>query len=324
MTLTYRREVREDLIAEPAGHALAGARLAGCEEGARVMGKVPDDRTVLRPDRRPDLAVRFAETPADIEAAQRLRYDIFVREMGARVDPAGAARGLDIDPYDDQCDHLLVEDTGVLDADGNAALVGTYRLLRGEIAGDRFYSAGEFDIAPVLKTARANDGDVLELGRSCVAKDYRTTATIQHLWRGIGAYLARHGIVQMIGCASFPGSDPAEHRAALSWLHHNHLAEPGIRARVLEAARADVELMSPGEYDMKAVRRTLPPLIKAYLRVGAKVGEGAFIDRDFNTVDVFMVMPVSGIARRYAARFAAPAEATSDDVSEEMALRRVV
>lgn len=251
------------------------------------------------------LRVRLADGAADIEAAQRLRFRIFYGEMCARPTPAILAAGRDADAFDAICDHLLVEDV----QHGEPRVVGTYRLLRQSIAETRdgFYSSAEFDLTPLLRSAALAGGELLELGRSCVEPTYRDSGTIQLLWRGIADYLRRHSIGHIIGCASFPGTDAAAHAGAMAYLHHHHLAPAGLRARVRPEHAATVALPPIGGYDPRLAMRALPPLIKGYLRVGAMVGTGAFVDRQFNTVDVFMVMPVAQIARRYGDRFGAAA-----------------
>jgi L-ornithine Nalpha-acyltransferase len=244
------------------------------------------------------LSVRLASCLADIEAAQRLRWSIFYGDMGAA--PVSGDQ-LDIDPYDAVCDHLLVEDC----ASGVPQIVGTYRLLRQSVAEARqgFYSAGEFDLACFSERG----SETLELGRSCVAPDYRDSGTIQLLWRGIAAYLRQHRISTLFGCASFHGICPDEHADTLSYLWHNHLAPPEMRARALDDRYVDMARLPLGSYDPRQAMRRLPPLIKAYLRVGAQVGDGAVIDHQFNTVDVFIVMPVAAISERYLGRFGAAA-----------------
>lgn len=240
------------------------------------------------------LSVRLASSAADIEAAQRLRWDVFYRERGAKCLDDSA---LDRDAYDPVCDHLLVEDC----ASGTPEVIGTYRLLRQSVAAPRagFYSAGEYDLAPLSRS----HGEQLELGRSCVAADYRDAGTIQLLWRGIASYLRQHQISTMFGCASFPGVDPEAHADTLSYLWHNHLALPALRARALEERYIDMARLPLGSYDPRQAMRKLPPLVKAYLRVGAQVGDGAVIDHQFNTVDIFIVMPVAEISNRYIDRF---------------------
>jgi putative hemolysin len=257
-----------------------------------------DDATFSAPR---SLSVRLATCEEDIRNAQRLRYQVFFRERGALAETASHDCGLDQDPYDPVCDHLLVEDQ----AGAAPRLVGTYRLLRQSVAAGRggFYSAGEYDIDAVTGAG----GEALELGRSCVAPAYRDAGTIQMLWRGIASYLQRYSVSTLFGCASFHGVDPDEHADTLSYLAHNHLAPADLRVRALDARYVEMSRLPIGGYDARAAMRKLPPLIKGYLRVGAMVGEGAVIDHQFNTIDIFMVMPVERIGARYLGRFGAAA-----------------
>jgi putative hemolysin len=246
------------------------------------------------------LEIRLARSVEDVKAAQRLRFEIFHGEMGAQLDPVARALRLDIDVYDAVADHLLVEHHTA----AGSAVVGTYRLLRQAAPGFAgFYSSGEFDLSRLLDHTRASDGQLLELGRSCVAPAFRTSATIQLLWRGIADYLAEHGISHMFGCASFAGIDPDAHAAALSYLSHHVLAPEHLRAVALPDARIDMDRLPIGAYDPARALRALPPLMKGYLRTGALVGDGAWIDHDFGTIDVFVVMPVAAIRARYSDRF---------------------
>ncbi|MEI6417973.1 MAG: GNAT family N-acyltransferase [Sphingomonadales bacterium] len=248
------------------------------------------------------LTVRLAAGPAEIAAAQALRYQIFYDEMGARPSAAMAAERRDIDDYDALCDHLLVIDNGGI----TPRVVGTYRLLRQDVALAHrgFYSAGEFDLSALI--AQSGPGrQLLELGRRCVAPAFRTSATISLLWRGIASYLTVHGIGHLFGCASLHGADAGLHAAELSFLYHNHLAPPELRATALPPHRVDMNRLPAASIDARAAARALPPLVKGYLRVGACVGDGGFVDHQFNTVDVFVVMPVERITSRYASRFGA-------------------
>jgi putative hemolysin len=210
---------------------------------------------------------------------------------------------LDVDTYDAVADHLLVEHEG----ENGREVVGTYRLLReaASEANGGFYSETEFDISSLLDHARQSGRPLHELGRSCVAPQFRDSRTIQLLWRGIADYLKAHGIGYMFGCASFHGIDPAEHAAALSYLNHNLLAPPHLRARALADSALDMNLLPIGSYDVACAARALPPLMKGYLRAGAMIGEDAWIDQAFGTIDVFVVMPVDAIAARYTDRFSA-------------------
>ncbi|MBN9144779.1 MULTISPECIES: GNAT family N-acetyltransferase [unclassified Novosphingobium] len=260
------------------------------------------------------LTVRLARDGDDLHAVQHLRWRVFFEEMGAAedmdVDPANAALRCDRDAYDALCDHLLVIDEALLDAGAAPAdaVVGTYRLLREKVARAHsgFYSSGEYDLSTLM--ARDNEGkELLELGRSCVLPQYRTSATISMLWRGIADYIKANQIGLMFGCASFPGTDPDLYAPALSYLYHHHLAAPDQRPRVLPGKGVSMERLERGAYDERRAMFQLPPLVKGYMRVGARFGDGAFIDHAFNTVDVFVVMPVDLIADRYASRFSAAA-----------------
>jgi len=251
------------------------------------------------------LSMRLAQDHEDLVAVQKLRWKVFLAERHAAAD-LGPRENLDSDIYDALCDHLLVIDE---DAAPEERVVGTYRLLRESVArrGFGFYSSSEFDLGVLTRESGGDRGDLLELGRSCVLPPYRTSSTISLLWRGIAEYIARHNISLMFGCASFPGTDPDAHAAALSYLYHQHLAPVESRPIVLAEKGVSLERLPSGSYDERQALLSLPPLIKGYLRTGAKFGDGAYIDHDFGTVDVFVVMPVERISSRYAARFSVAA-----------------
>lgn len=243
------------------------------------------------------LEARLATTAAEVEAAQRLRYEIFYREMSAKPTPEMEAQSRDFDHFDPYCRHMLVIDR----AHGDK-IIGTYRLMSGEVAARSpygFYTSGEYDIADMLKK-RAGD-KMLELGRSCVLKDYRTGPTMQLLWRGIFVYLLRHEIDLMFGCASLPGTDPQQLALQLSFLYHFHLA-PQEELVYAHPSRCTPMNMMPKEAinEVQALH-ALPPLVKGYIRSGAKIGNGAVIDHQFGTTDVFIYLPMSKLNPRWAA-----------------------
>ncbi len=244
------------------------------------------------------LGVRLATNPAEIDAVQALRYRVFYEEMGATPDPQSAAMRRDQDAFDLVADHLLVVDHAI--GPGPAGVVGTYRLLRraaAERAG-RFYSADEYDIGPML----AFPGEVLELGRSCVARAYRGRAAMQLLWRGIAAYVFLHRIDLMFGCASLPGTDPDAVGDELTYLYDNHLAPPALRPRALPGRYVEMRRGPPHAaraHDLRRSQAALPPLIKGYLRLGGFVGDGAVIDRQFNTIDVAVVVKTDLVTDKY-------------------------
>ncbi|MFO1173202.1 MAG: GNAT family N-acyltransferase [Hyphomicrobiaceae bacterium] len=263
-----------------------------------------------------DLEVRLARNPRDIRRAQRLRYKVFYEEMAAVPDPIAAFKRRDEDPYDAVCDHLLVIERKPEPAKHRGwrrpRVVGTYRVLRQEVAdaNDGFYTQGEYDIAPLI-AAKGPDYQFLELGRSCVLKPYRNKRTIELLWHGLWTYIREHGADVMIGCASFEGTDPQEHAEALSFLYHHALAPPEWRVKAHSHLYTKMDLIPKDKLNAKAALKAVPPLIKGYLRLGAFVGDGAVIDRQFGTVDVCIILPVERIDPRYFAHFGAPDEQTS-------------
>jgi putative hemolysin len=263
----------------------------------------PTRRVEQTPSSSQQLEVRLASNEHEVSAAQRLRYRVFYEEMAARPRPEVAAERRDWDAFDAHCEHLVIIDR-TQQPEGD--VVGTYRLLRriGAAKVGGFYTATEFDIAPLI----AHPGEILELGRSCVDRRYRTRAVMHHLWRGLAEYVIRNDIKLMFGCASLPGTDTAALAGALSYLHHYHLAPPALRARALEERYVAMALRPPSEidpgaeiavFDERATIAALPPLIKGYLRVGGFVGDGAVIDHDFNTTDVCVIVATDRVTEKY-------------------------
>jgi len=256
------------------------------------------------------MEVRLASKAAEVRQAQKLRYRVFYQEGSAIADTAKMMARRDVDAYDALCDHLLVIDHALPAARlrRSPAVVGTYRLLRQDVA-DRhggFYTAGEFDIGGLIADHKSLK--FLELGRSCVLPPYRNKRTVELLWRGIWTYVRRHRFDVMIGCASLKGTDPDELALPLSFLHHYAGAPEPWRARARTERYTEMNRMPKDSIDTKEALKSLPPLIRGYLRLGAVIGDGAVIDHQFGTTDVLIVLPVSGISTRYLAHFGAPEE----------------
>lgn len=246
----------------------------------------------------PEFELRLARDAADIRAAQRLRYSVFVEEMGGDGPLVDHAARLERDDLDDRADHLLLFDRA---APGRPA-VGVYRLLRGDrlLPGEAFYSSREYDLSALTGSGRR----LLELGRSCVHRDYRGGRALTYLWQGILNYVERHEIEMMFGVASFHGTDLDPIAPALSLLHDRYLAPPDSRLRAVGENARSMDLVPEAEIDPVAAMRAVPALIKAYLRLGGFVGEGAWIDRDFNTTDVGIVVDIDRVPARIRARYA--------------------
>ena len=259
------------------------------------IGVRPPDGPGFGELRAGNLGVRLACTEDELDAVQALRFRVFYEELGATPEPTAQALRRDRDMFDTVAHHLLVIDHAV--GPGAEGVVGTYRLLQqeGAAALGRFYSADEYDISPILHFP----GRALELGRSCVDQAYRGRAAMQLLWRGIAAYVFRHQIDLMFGCASLPGTDPDELANELSYLYYNHLAPPALRPRALAARYVDMRRVDVDALDVRRTLAQLPPLVKGYLRLGGFVGDGAVIDRQFNTIDVAVVVKTDLVTDRY-------------------------
>ncbi|MGH6857122.1 MAG: GNAT family N-acetyltransferase [Methylocella sp.] len=254
--------------------------------------------------------VRLATTSREIRKAQRLRFKVFFEEGTAIPRQRATLTRRDICPFDKICDHLLVIDKDQRNRFGRnkPKIVGVYRLLRGDAAARRqgFYSATEFDIAPML--ARHPGKRFLELGRSCVHANYRSKRVIGLLWRGLWVYAKHHRIDVLIGCASLPGVDQLALALPLSFLHRHALADEEWRVRPLAGRGLDRAVLGTEAIDARKGVAALPPLLKAYLRAGAKFGDGAVIDAQFGTTDVFTILPLSDLEDRYQNYYGEPME----------------
>ncbi len=274
-------------------------------------------RFVMNEDSVSGKIVRLTRSDDEILRAQKLRYQVFYEEFGAKPDPVMESEKRDFDVYDPHADHLIVMDTERL-VDGEPMIVGTYRLIRRELLGEKlpFYTSGEFDIALFHK----NGGNLLELGRSCVLAEYRTRPVLQLLWRGIISYMEHYKIDLMFGCASLHGIDPQLMQEELAYLYHYHLAPENLRPRAIPSRFVEMNVIPKDQIDAKQAFVKIPPLIKGYLRLGATIGDGAVIDHQFNTTDVCIVMPTKMLASRYVRNLSRP-QSETEAKSETVAAR---
>ncbi len=242
------------------------------------------------------LHVRLARNEREIEAAKRLRYRVFCDEMGAHL--TTAAPGVDHDRYDPYCEHLIVSD------EQSGEVVGTYRILSPQNARKLggYYSESEFDLS-LLAPLR---DQLVEVGRSCVHRDYRSGSVIALLWEGLAGYIREHDYGYLIGCASVSMSDGGQAAANLyRRLARNHLCPPEYRVSPHHPLPNQEKQETDAEHPDKENVAEMPPLLKGYIRAGAWIcGEPAW-DRDFNSADMFVLMPLSRLSTRYAKRFLA-------------------
>ncbi|MFT3972775.1 MAG: GNAT family N-acyltransferase [Amaricoccus sp.] len=242
--------------------------------------------------------VKLAEMPEEREGAQRLRFRVFVEEMGAHATPEQLSARREWDAFDPYFDHLILETLDPV-ADPLDRVVGVYRLMRGEVAeaGPGFYGASEYDLSPIARSGRRS----VELGRSCVAREHRGGPGMHLLWNGLAGYVLDREIELLFGVASFPGTDVAALAEPLAFLHHTHLAPPDLRARARPEHFVAMDRVPAEAVDPARALRAIPPLIKAYLRLGGFVGDGASLDREFNTVDVCVIMDTGRMTEKYRA-----------------------
>ncbi len=239
--------------------------------------------------------VRLARNKDELIEAQKLRYQVFYDEYGAKPCAEMAEQKRDFDEFDDITDHLIV--LAKYSNNDDEKIVGTYRLLRQDIAEKHgnFYSSGEYNLCNLIKSNQS----LLELGRSCVLAEYRTKPILNLLWEGIARYITEHDIELLFGCASFKGTDIDAISEQLSYLHHFHSTSDDVKPVALDNQYIDMNILEKDSINERRIFASLPPLIKGYLRLGATIGEGAVIDYQFNTIDVCIVVQTSLMTDRY-------------------------
>ena len=244
--------------------------------------------------------IRIAKGEQDLRAAQRLRYRVFVEELGGDGPLVDHQAQIERDEFDPYFDHLILIDTS-RDLSGLEYVVGVYRMLTGVAAQKtgRFYSEDEYDLTPL----RAGGRTLLELGRSCVHRDFRGGTALFHLWNGVADYVAEHRIEVLFGVASFHGTDAQALAGPLSYLRHRHLAPADLRVTTRRESYQSMNLLSEASIDRREAMRAIPGLIKAYLRLGGFVGDGAYVDHAFNTTDVCLVLDIARMSPRQRARY---------------------
>lgn len=244
--------------------------------------------------------VRITENHREIIEAQKLRYRVFGEEMGARL--PSAPLGLDRDRYDHFVRHLIVRDTI------ERKIIGYTRILTREMANivGGFYSGTEFDLTRIL----ALPGNIIEIGRTCIDEDYRRGSTISLLWSGIARAMEQYRADYLIGCASIPMGDSGNLPQAV-------LARIGDKHQSSEMFRVFPKTPLPFKRDLpESVEVEIPPLIKGYLRVGAKICGEPCWDADFGVADVFIFLERDNISKRYRNHFVVPAATRPDELKQ--------
>jgi L-ornithine Nalpha-acyltransferase len=247
-----------------------------------------------------NLEVKLASNLAELDAAMRLRFEVFNLELQEGL-VSSYDRGYDTDAYDAYCDHLIVKD---LTGD---EVVGTYRLLRGSQAERHigFYSENEFDLSNLKRL----EGETLELGRSCIAASHRSYATLNLLWTAIAKYAVERNLSHLFGCASLHISAASEVQPIYSYLRANHFAPEKYRVYPVESCRMAVSENVEERVSSRATRSKLSPILKGYLRAGAMICGAPAYDAEFGTADVLVILEMEKMAGRYKQHYVPGAEA---------------
>ena len=244
-----------------------------------------------------DFIIKLVDTKSELKKAQALRYSVFYKEKKARPTFPKKMMRLDYDKIDKFADHLIVIDKKRKRIKNK--IVGTYRLLRGDVASDfgGFYTSSEFDLTNILNSY--NHKKILELGRSCVHKDYRNGTIMNLLWKAIAEYIKLYDIKVLLGCASFQGTNVQKLSKELSYLRSNFSLPDEISVKSL--VNNNCSVYNKNNINKSDIRTfvKLPPLIKGYLRVGGRVSDSFFIDYDFNTIDLCVVVQTDNIDEKY-------------------------
>lgn len=234
------------------------------------------------------MRLHLAVNDEEMRQAQLLRYEVFCVEGDAF---SGDDKCIDADAFDAYCHHLMVSDIS------SGEVVATYRILHEDHSHRKggFYSASEYDLSALL-----HHRGLVEVGRSCVHKEYRTRWVMNLLWSGLVAYTKIMKASFLFGCASYHGLEAMPE--SFSYLYHHHLSPESLRVYAKEPFYA-MNILSKEEVNEVQAWREMPPLIKGYVRAGCFVGSGAYIDKDFHSVDVFILLDIKRMSARYKERF---------------------
>jgi len=237
----------------------------------------------------PKFRTKIADNTDELIAAQKLRYRIFVQELGGGGDMVDHDLGLERDRFDPYFDHILLFD----DARKSNPIIGVYRVMTCEKANQcgEFYSDKEYDLTVLRRSGKK----LLELGRSCLDQDYRGGTALAYLWQALAKYALERKVEILFGVASFHGTIVSALAEPLSLLHHQYLADEKIRPVAKKPFNQKMNILEPELINRKSAVLKMPALIKSYIRLGGKVGLDAYVDYKFNTTDVCLIMDISSM-----------------------------
>lgn len=244
--------------------------------------------------------IKLVETKSELKHAQALRYSIFYKEKKARPSFSKKIIRLDYDKIDKFADHLIVIDKNKKTKN---KIVGTYRLIRGDVARlfGGFYTSYEFNLVNITNAFR--DKQILELGRSCVHQDYRNGSVMNLLWKAIAEYVKLYDIRVLLGCASFSGTDPTKYSDELSFLKQNFSLPKYLSVESFNYNNYSVYKLKNNNFNQLRTFAKLPPLIKGYIRIGGKVSDNFYVDHKFNTIDLCVIVKIADIEKKYKEKY---------------------
>jgi len=241
--------------------------------------------------------VRLTNNEAEMFAAQELRHRVFVKEFGAKVSLEDNNKNIERDRFDRYCDHLILIDKWSKKCNDTPEIVGTMRLMQSGVARKSigFYCATEYYLEKLTTQYEKS----LEVGRACVDKHYRGNTAIHFLWLGLAEYVMLRKITLIFGVASFQGTDISKYSSALTFLSNNFSAPKNLNFRAKESGYVDMNIVPLNLLDRVLALSQMPSLLKAYLRMGGLVGDGAFVDTKFNTIDVGLMVNTDSLNNKY-------------------------
>ena len=258
-----------------------------------------------------DYEVRLTRNKEERKQVRQLRYNVFCLEENASATEEQKNLGEEYDAYDTYADYMAVFHNG--------KIVGTYRIIDRDAAEKMggFYTESEFNLSKIKKV----NGNIAEMSRACVDKDYREDGlVIRLLWAGLCEYVVKRKIVVLFGVPSFVGTNPANSAQALSYLYYNHLSPSRLLATVLkenldpsvDPRMTQMNILPRVFVNEEEAKKQMTPLIKGYLRLGASFGRGVFIDKGFGTYDVFVLVQTKNIDKTFQKHFAGSENAFDD------------
>jgi len=245
---------------------------------------------------KPTFDVKLADSKNEIKSAQKLRYQVFFSERNKKKIFNIDNFRKDSDKYDNYCDHIVV--IHKKSKFSKNKIVGTYRLLKQSVAENKsgFYSSEEYDLTKLLNSNKYFN--MLELSRSCISKDFRNKNVLQLMWKEIYKYIENNKVDAMFGTASFLDTNLYNLSNQLIYLNNSHKMPNEIMVNALDKCRAKIDYSRNIKMNLKLVK-SLPTLIKGYLKLNAYIGDGAVVDHKFKTTDIFVFLPVNDINYQY-------------------------